>query len=282
MSEKETISQEKGSIIRWFSNPWVGIIGALASIVGIPLAIYLYFSQQEKAELVYYVNPGKTLILEYGRMSDLDVFYKNQKITSDLTAAQILIWNAGNKSIHKENILSEIKILTDPPVNILEAQVIKTSRAVINFNYDSTMLVKGIVPISWKILEQNDGASLQMIYQGSRDVIIKVEGIVEGQPEVYRLEPIEDTKSSHDKRDSSFSREKSKTEKILKVFTFIWYLLSMIFLLFVTVFVFREARSGPKYFYIIGIFLALMVLVGFFAVYSKLQELNQPAFPTWL
>jgi hypothetical protein len=42
--------------------------------------------------------------------------------------------------------------------------------------------------MSWKILEHNDGAVLQLIVAGPTSVTVKAEGVVEGQGQIMELE----------------------------------------------------------------------------------------------
>ena len=41
----------------FFANPLVGVLGTIASIIGLFLACYFYFQSKEEPDLVYYVIP---------------------------------------------------------------------------------------------------------------------------------------------------------------------------------------------------------------------------------
>ena len=71
---------------RFFSNPAVGIIG---TIIGVVLSVYFYALSQRHRDLVYVVNPVKTIILKAGQLSRLSVSLDGKTIDSDLTATQI-------------------------------------------------------------------------------------------------------------------------------------------------------------------------------------------------
>ncbi|MCX5672157.1 MAG: hypothetical protein NTU94_12640, partial [Planctomycetota bacterium] len=58
----------------------------------------------------------------------------------------------------------------------------------VNLRLDSTKLAEGRVPLNWDILEQSDGAIIQLIYAGDENTDINIEGVLEGQPSVSRLE----------------------------------------------------------------------------------------------
>jgi len=172
---------KKAFISRLFSNPIIGATGALAGIISIPLAIYLYHQTLKYREFVYFVNPIKTSVVNTGYTSNIKVLFNNKEILKNVTAVQLIIWNQGKESIKKDNILNPIKLITDPPTPILEAIIQKSSREVIGCNLENSFLNKGIVEISWKILEFSDGFTLQLIYAGDTNVKLLLNGTIEGQ-----------------------------------------------------------------------------------------------------
>jgi hypothetical protein len=84
--------------------------------------------------------------------------------------------------------LSEIRITTTPRVQILEATIRKVSRGEAGIARDATRLSEGIVPISWTILEENDGAILQLIYAGPPATKISVQGTIVGQRHISEVQ----------------------------------------------------------------------------------------------
>ncbi|MEK6286312.1 MAG: hypothetical protein AABO57_11265 [Acidobacteriota bacterium] len=131
--------------------------------------------------MTYYVHPSRSVIVKAGQSTSLRVLYKDKDLDTDVTAVQVSIWNQGKDLIRKEQILSNAKIVTRPLVPVLEATVSKPSRNVIDFNIDESHLSEGYVPLSWRILEQDDGAVVQLVYAGSSDIEIQVEATIEGQ-----------------------------------------------------------------------------------------------------
>lgn len=195
--------QQGRAVSRFFGNPLVGIIGSLASILGVGLAVFFYFSGRAQPELSFYVHPIKATVVKIDQASKLNVRFENRDILSNVTAAQVAIWNRGNKSIRTENILKPIVISTDIKKSILEARVIKTSRDVVNMSLDTAQLGKGKVGISWKILERGDGAIIQLIYEGDPETNINIEGIIEGQKEIEKVQYSEKIKSPQEQYKTS-------------------------------------------------------------------------------
>ncbi len=162
-------------------NPWVGFIGTICGIIGLPLSVILFFYAVKVPHLTYAVYPIKTTVLQSGLAAGLRVLHNNEEIKGDVTAVQIAIWNNGREPIVKENILTPPKIVTRPAVRILEATIRTQSRKEIEFSLDNRSLNEGVVPVLWKILEQSDGATVQLIYAGPVETKFDLEGTVVGQ-----------------------------------------------------------------------------------------------------
>jgi hypothetical protein len=181
MTESNYETFKQSGVLRFFTNPYVGILGSIASIIGIFIAIYFYFISQHIRELVYFVNPAKAIVFKPEQTSKLKVSFGNKEIQDNVTAAQIAIWNQGTDSIKKENLLSLINIKTNPPVPILEATIRKKSRDVINLILDQSLDKVGKISLTWNILEKGDGFVVQVIYIGDTNVNLSLDGVIEKQ-----------------------------------------------------------------------------------------------------
>jgi hypothetical protein len=178
---------KKGLTARIPTNPWLvlglTLFGVIVSVASIVFGYLWFKADQRERDLVYMVNPVRTSVATAGQTTQLTVMHGGRELGDvDITAVQIAIWNAGRESIHKEDVLEDVLIYTDPPVPILEATVRTKSRDVTEFAYvdDPTLMSQGILPISWRILEHNDGGSIQIIYQGSEGVTVSLRGTIEG------------------------------------------------------------------------------------------------------
>lgn len=170
-----------GGIRTFLANPWVGGIGAVASIISIPLAVYLYFDSLQSPGLVYDVNPARATVVKQGQASQLAISYRGRPLTTDVTAAQIAIWNRGKAPVRRSAILEPIVIRMDGKAPILEATVRKTNRPVVKLELDTTRLGVGELGVSWNVLETDDGGVVQIVYAGGPDIAIRASGVVEGQ-----------------------------------------------------------------------------------------------------
>ncbi|MGK3958946.1 hypothetical protein WMF38_38545 [Sorangium sp. So ce118] len=166
-----------GGAIAWF-------FGAAGLFTG----IYFYQISKRDPELTYYVHPVQAAVVKTGQASRLAVSHDGNPIDSDITAAQVVIWNNGKQSIKKDSVLKAIKLELEDETPILEATVRKVSRDVIGFTIQTDELSKGRASVSWNILEQDDGAVLQLVYAGKPGTQIQVSGIIEGQKQLERYE----------------------------------------------------------------------------------------------
>jgi len=79
-------AEEKGTTRITGSESLVRLIGIIAGIIAVPLSIYLFVAGERSRELTYYVNPTTTTIVKNGQSSDIHRLYRDQPVTSDLTA----------------------------------------------------------------------------------------------------------------------------------------------------------------------------------------------------
>ncbi len=183
---------------QFFSNPIVGLVGSVASVLGVLLALHFYRKSRHFRELVYQVDPSKAALVRADQLSRLKTSFDGRVIETDITAAQITLWNRGTSSIRSSDILEPVAICLGERIRILEATVRKTTRDVLGLTLDQSEFETGKIGIYWKILENNDGCTIQIIYSGNSDVRITVEGVIEGQHQIRsdldptgRLRPLE-------------------------------------------------------------------------------------------
>ncbi|MBA7503415.1 hypothetical protein ES706_02024 [subsurface metagenome] len=241
---------------------WIGI---LVGIIGVAIAIYFGIASRRRRELVYSVNSVRTRVVISGQTKDLDVFYDGSSLGDvDITAVQLAFWNAGNESIRKPNILEEVVVKTEPPVRILEASIRAQSRNIVGLSLlDSPNSRKiGQVPISWDILERNDGASIQLLYLGEPEVDVSVQGVIEGQREIKRLSVSTDFKSPQDQKKSF------RKSVLIATVCFIILLISMALLFF--------RKLDPDYIAIVFSGSVMIFLISTLNAISKKREKYPP------
>lgn len=173
--------------LRFFSNPIVGIIGWLATVLSLILTIYFYKAGKDARDLTYFVHPIKTVLVRASQASRLTTEFDGKRVQGDITAVQVALWNKGNLAIKRENLLKPIILYTGNNTPILEATLRKQSRDVIGISLATENLQQGRLAISWNILEGNDGCIIQLIYAGNPETSLSIEGVVEGQKQIEHV-----------------------------------------------------------------------------------------------
>ncbi len=167
----------------FFSHPIVGFIGSVCSLIGVPLAIFFYLKTVEVRQLVYLLDPIRATVVNTREDASIKVLFKGEELCpTNITIAQLSIWNDGKKSIRPENVLEPVTIVFPETSRILDVNIIKLSRPLTRFRVDdaNTGYDKGRVAFTWDILEQNDGGSVQITYTGDASVTIGAVGVIEG------------------------------------------------------------------------------------------------------
>jgi hypothetical protein len=178
-----------GKITQWFiQNPLAShAVSFLLGVLSFGATMYFGVQGVRTRELSLYVNPSKTTIVKSGQSSDLHIQYKGKDVSTDVTALQVELWNAGKESIRPEQILLPIILETTPKVPILEARIRHISRPLTQVVLDQSHIADGTVAVSWKILEHDDGAVIQFIIAGPAETSITASGAMEEQHTVEVL-----------------------------------------------------------------------------------------------
>lgn len=184
MDDATSITRPGSRVLGFFSNPWIGIVGGLSGIIGLPLAVYFFFAQIQQPGVRYYIRPVRSVLAQAGSSSDVTILYKGQPTGESVTAALVALWNAGKKPVLQGDVLSRLELRVQPGHRILEAKVVKTTRQVVGLKVDQGKVAEGVVGIDFTIFEHNDGGVIQLIYEGDSTTQITASGAVVGQSEL--------------------------------------------------------------------------------------------------
>jgi len=266
-----TRAGSENMIVKFFSKPAVGIIGSLASIIGLLLAIYFYTSAKSHRELSYYVHPAKAIIAKTDEFSRLSVLVDGKPTKQNITAVQFAFWNEGKEPIRPENVLKPLTVKLSGSTPIVDALIRKKSRDVINIDLDKEKIDKGILRINWNLLEENDGGIIQIIFLGNIQTSIVAKGIIEGQGDINKVEYKGKLRSSAEQYEYLCQQNKraaytigslvlflymltalllflKKKKGQLKKMDFIFFIGPLVLFTFVTVWIFlRSIPPGPPF-----------------------------------
>ena len=167
------------------------MVSTVASLVSIGLAVYFYYAGIRRRDLSYYFHPIRTKIATIGEDSRLRATYDGRELKGSLTAMQFAIWNAGDEPIRPDDVLDRVTVTAPPGVRVLDIKVRQEARRVVGFRVDDTQKSEGVLDLSWKILERNDGAVVQVLFEGAPDAPFRIDGAIVGQPRISDVRGID-------------------------------------------------------------------------------------------
>jgi len=184
--EKPTEPKQPNKLLHVISTHPFGVsvafLAAIATLTAWPFAVFPWLASA-KRDLSYCINPVRTPIIRAEKRSEISITYKGLTVIGDVTAAQIAIWNAGREPIKSEDVLSPVVLKIPKDILVFEIRVVETNRAINAFRIESlyTNAQSICMKLNWRILERGDGALIQVIYSGSTDTPLELEGIIVGQ-----------------------------------------------------------------------------------------------------
>ena len=163
--------------IKEFLNPgWAGsLIGLVSILISFVISFYFYFKSKERKSLVYAIRSLLVLDKEDDKVfADVEILFKKKKIVR-LVRTIICIWNDGQKSIRKNEILKPLRLYFFGG-KVLSAKILKKSRDVCGININ---LELSQIDLDFIILERGDGLTLEIIHT-DRIIHPLVDGVIEG------------------------------------------------------------------------------------------------------
>jgi hypothetical protein len=158
----------------------------VSSIISITITIvfgyyFLYIGNRERKP-TFYLDPTRTTILDKQNAANapLQLLKSNgDTITSDVTSVYFYFFNQGKETIKKENVYSPLKIVLSDSTEILDFKILKVARFVSGMGLTRDTLDNSLL-IDFKALEKDDGLVGQLIFEGSKNASISLEGGIDG------------------------------------------------------------------------------------------------------
>lgn len=161
------------------NNELLTLGGLIIGLSGIILAIY-FFVKSKKIKKKYYQLKSFNLIHEsVSDLPDLEVKYKGN-VVNNLTITKIAIWNSGNQTINKQDIvdLDPLRIYGRDGIEIFDIEIID----VVESSNDYKLTKK---EDSWNLnfdyVDPNHGCGLVIYHSGKESNDILISGKLKGQ-----------------------------------------------------------------------------------------------------
>jgi hypothetical protein len=184
----ETVPSRPAAPKRRVLLDYLGLLFGLTTVVGFVLAYYWHAQSVQERAPRYYVAPDRTRIVDNSIPAppQLQVLYKGNSLSTNVSALALYFWNDGKLSIKAADVLEPLRVELDPSCEIIDARIVKVSRSVTKFAGEISGARNSLL-LSFNILEQGDGALLQIIYIGKPDTAVRVAGTIEGAGTPQRL-----------------------------------------------------------------------------------------------
>jgi hypothetical protein len=259
---------------RWLTDRTIGItgiiIGVVSILVSIALGYYFYRSSLESRQLKYAIDPVRTAIVNSSQSSDLSVLYRGNIVRGgNLSSIRVYMWNEGKKPIiaASQDILRPIQLRFSEDIEILDARVLSVSRPEANLKVAINDAAKNLLDVWFSILENNDGASIQLIFVGSPTANLVVDGSIVGQSEV------QEEKLYQNDKDAPLLYQ----AKNFRILDFMPLILPIMFIALVELFIKRWDIAGRKLRFIkIGGGLIIMAVISAMILYAQQEKQYSP------
>ncbi|MBZ5612832.1 MAG: hypothetical protein LAO23_02395 [Acidobacteriia bacterium] len=216
-------------------------VGPLIGLIGISLALYFHAQSVQDRKPLYYVGQRATIVDSAVAIpSPLQVLYQGHPIgNTNVVELVLYFWNGGKLPIRKEDVLEPVAIQLASG-EILESRALHISRSVTEFEiHPVSESSRNVLPVSFAILEHDDGAAIQIIYAGKSDTAIAVNGTIvgAGNPRFF----------SEGRQLRNPEEAARKMKRVDRVMAYIPWLGTAILLILmaVSVLVFRRSDQGP-------------------------------------
>jgi hypothetical protein len=131
------------------------------------------------------VHPIRSAIATAGADDGLAFTYQGRQVR-DAALLRVALWNEGPGPVRASQILTPVTLSLPPNCEILRAVTKLQTREVVRLSTEVARSpgAPDRVVLNWNIIEDGDGAVIEMLFSGPIDSPLSVHGVLEGQPRV--------------------------------------------------------------------------------------------------
>lgn len=169
-------------MIKQIKKDWKGFYMPL--ILSILISYIFYVISIKERIPVFSIEPLRTIIIDSktAKTAPIRVIGPDSLlIKNDLSATTFHFWNRGGEAIEQSDILQPLHIsLSDTSAKFIDARIIKTSRRSITKPIIKIAKNKKELEIHFFILEEGDGITCQVFFEGNPQSELTLNGIIKG------------------------------------------------------------------------------------------------------
>jgi hypothetical protein len=203
----------------------LAIVGTIFGISGIILTtIFFIKSKIRIIPIISYHNRNEVSKLSNANRK-ISVLFKNNQVPQ-VTTTVVWFWNKGKKPLKRDDIplneqitiffeyfrYSDKELNTDEEINILDFNIIKTSR-----NSSNVKLIQGEMPnsliLDFDYFDNDDGVVFEVQHTGDANTTLRMDGVILGPKKKIKIHKISRSNYRIIKSDSNIKPEKGKTKK---------------------------------------------------------------------
>lgn len=148
--------------------------GLMITILSFLFAVYVAIKAKKKKQIAFSISNYN--IVEGNGIEELEINFKGEKIKK-ATITKLAIWNCGNVTINREDIVSTKPLSIQCSGKILNAQIIKAT--------DESNLVNILrnnrnITLDFEYLEPKDGVIVQIIHDSEKNDV-ELQGKIKGK-----------------------------------------------------------------------------------------------------
>jgi hypothetical protein len=158
-------------------------INLVVAILCLLPGYYFYHQGIKEPVPTFSIDPARAPIVEASgkELSDLAVTYRGKALGDrDVTAVRVYFWNNGREPMRESDVLKPFQIVLAGGSEILDYRMLKESREITGLALSADDI--RTIRCTYKILEQGDGAAVQIIFAGPQDAAIHFDGVAVGAP----------------------------------------------------------------------------------------------------
>lgn len=166
------------SLEQLMQSPIAWLILSMITILSFLFAIYMWIAGKTKRQISFAKSSYNIVKNRASKISKLKLFFNDKEI-EDITITKFAIWNSGNTTIKKGDIVKKepLRIISKGSADILEVSILMENDTSNEFVID--LINEKLAEIYFDYMDKNNGIVVQVIHNGlSSDLCI--EGKIKG------------------------------------------------------------------------------------------------------